>query len=267
MEEISFRGEKYVKATVIAKQLGYTSDYVGQLCRGEQVKARLVGRSWYVEEESIKAHKKSRYRSTLAKTKESVQETKKAAEISARTVAGTGPRYMSRIVSYEDDSTDLLPSISKQSSPKASSRLEDKISSISINRVHGYEKYSDVSPSKAPESSRLANEATSIPIRPQVRIISANANTVPSFEQKIAKSRPVLPTRKPVKGRVVTNKGKNGRVANFFIILAAIVLGVLPYTGLFISSGASFFEGDLSQAYELNLNEELQNFDWKKLSI
>ncbi len=69
MNSISINNENYVKATDIARELGYTADYVGQLCRAGKVQAELVGRSWYVSEESIRAHKKNRYRSTKTASK------------------------------------------------------------------------------------------------------------------------------------------------------------------------------------------------------
>jgi len=72
MNSISIDNEKYVKATDIARELGYTADYVGQLCRSKKVEAQLVGRSWYVLEGSIHEHKKTRYRSTKAASKATV---------------------------------------------------------------------------------------------------------------------------------------------------------------------------------------------------
>lgn len=75
MEALELNGATYVKATAIARELGYTADYVGQLCRGGKVDAELVGRSWYVREESIRAHKKNRYRSNTAKTVTALKET------------------------------------------------------------------------------------------------------------------------------------------------------------------------------------------------
>ena len=67
-------GEKsYVKASVLARELGYTADYIGQLCRGKKVDAKLVGRSWYVEKDSIQSHKSTRYRSTGVKTHQAIE--------------------------------------------------------------------------------------------------------------------------------------------------------------------------------------------------
>lgn len=56
-ESLEFDGKRYISSKRAASLVGYTKDYVGQLCRGGKVEARLVGRSWYVSEESIRKHK------------------------------------------------------------------------------------------------------------------------------------------------------------------------------------------------------------------
>lgn len=132
MEEISVKGEKYVKASVIAKKFGYTQDYVGQLCRGEQVKATLLGRSWYVNEESLIEHKKGRYRSNLAKSKEAVRKfTEEKLVIPSVPAVFKSPLIRS---TYEEDQSDLLPSLGNRSVEPAISvanadeeKLEDTV--------------------------------------------------------------------------------------------------------------------------------------------
>lgn len=79
MESIQLDGKKYIKASTIAKELGYTADYVGQLCRANKVDSQLVGRSWYAEEASIRAHKKNRQRSSKAYSIRTLEDT--AAEL------------------------------------------------------------------------------------------------------------------------------------------------------------------------------------------
>ena len=46
-------GEKYISSKQVAKITGYTSDYVGQLCRLGKVKCRRISRDWMVSERSI----------------------------------------------------------------------------------------------------------------------------------------------------------------------------------------------------------------------
>ena len=53
----------YISARRAAEIAGYTADYVGQLCRAGKVQCRMVGRTWYVNEESILNHQKSAFNS------------------------------------------------------------------------------------------------------------------------------------------------------------------------------------------------------------
>lgn len=115
MEEISVKNKKYLKAKVIARELGYTTDYVGQLCRAGKVDAELVGRTWYVDPESIKDHKGNRYRSSKASTARTLH-----ADVKHNQPAEQENFYSHRtrpVANYESDEADLLPQPAKKSSP------------------------------------------------------------------------------------------------------------------------------------------------------
>jgi hypothetical protein len=56
-ESLTLEGRKYVSSGRAARLYGYTKDYVGQLCRAGKLDAQLIGRSWYVSEDSIRKHK------------------------------------------------------------------------------------------------------------------------------------------------------------------------------------------------------------------
>lgn len=62
MDVITHNGVSYKKATAVAKEFGYTTDYIGQLCRAKKVDARLVGRAWYVNVADLEEHKRNRYK-------------------------------------------------------------------------------------------------------------------------------------------------------------------------------------------------------------
>lgn len=47
----------YISARRAAEITGYTSDYVGQLCRANKIESKIVGRAWFVVEQSILQHK------------------------------------------------------------------------------------------------------------------------------------------------------------------------------------------------------------------
>lgn len=57
MNELTIDGKIYISSKKAAEVTGYAKDYIGQLCREGHVEARMVGRSWYVLESSIRAHR------------------------------------------------------------------------------------------------------------------------------------------------------------------------------------------------------------------
>jgi excisionase family DNA binding protein len=56
---ILIEGKEYISSDRAAKLVGYTKDYVGQLARAGKIKSKRIGRSWYIEEDSINKHKLS----------------------------------------------------------------------------------------------------------------------------------------------------------------------------------------------------------------
>ena len=50
-------GKNYISSARAAQLVGYTKDYVGQLARAGKIDSKLIGRSWYVAEDSITKHK------------------------------------------------------------------------------------------------------------------------------------------------------------------------------------------------------------------
>lgn len=61
MKKVTLNGIDFVKASEVAKEFNYTTDYIGQLCRSKKVNARLIGRSWFVNIPSIEAHREARH--------------------------------------------------------------------------------------------------------------------------------------------------------------------------------------------------------------
>lgn len=57
MDELTIGDKIYISSKKAALITGYAKDYVGQLCREGHVEATMVGRSWYVLESSIRAHR------------------------------------------------------------------------------------------------------------------------------------------------------------------------------------------------------------------
>jgi len=118
MNSLTVEGKNYVKASVIARDLGYTADYVGQLCRAGKVKAELVGRTWYVDKDSIKSHKTTRYRSVHKKTVDALKDDIAIAlkEAPANTFGAHFYDHSkkSNVQSYLQDTAALIPEVSKE---------------------------------------------------------------------------------------------------------------------------------------------------------
>ncbi len=111
MEKLVLDGKEFVKAARAAKDLGYTSDYVGQLCRSGKVSAHLVGRSWYVNVDELGTHKVEKKR--ISRTKAREQAKKAIAENKARRLAvNTAPKKEVSIT-YEHDDSVLIPETRK----------------------------------------------------------------------------------------------------------------------------------------------------------
>jgi hypothetical protein len=58
-DALILQDKKYISAKRAAVIFGYSSDYVGQLCREGKIECTMVGRSWFVSEESVLKHKVS----------------------------------------------------------------------------------------------------------------------------------------------------------------------------------------------------------------
>jgi len=52
-----FEGKKYISSRRASEISDYASDYIGQLCRAGKLDSRMIGRSWFVTEESLHLHK------------------------------------------------------------------------------------------------------------------------------------------------------------------------------------------------------------------
>jgi hypothetical protein len=52
-------GKTYIPSRRAAEISGYSLDYIGELCRSKKLECLMVGRSWYVTQKSLSAHKSS----------------------------------------------------------------------------------------------------------------------------------------------------------------------------------------------------------------
>ena len=111
MEVLVLDGKEFVKASKAAKELGYASDYVGQLCRSGKITAHLVGRTWYVNKLELSNHKTEKKRNSRVKAREyakkTIEEFRQKASVEKQNI------YKNIDISYEKDDTDLIPKTRK----------------------------------------------------------------------------------------------------------------------------------------------------------
>jgi hypothetical protein len=111
METLTLGGKQYVKATKAARDLGYATDYVGQLCRTGKVDAHLVGRTWYVNVDMLGAHRVEKKRNARLKAREYAQ--KSIAEARNLNVAQSAKGYRNIEIRYQPDTRPVLPDTKK----------------------------------------------------------------------------------------------------------------------------------------------------------
>lgn len=125
---IFFDGKGYLSAAKAAEETGYTQDYVGQLARSGSVLSRQVGNRWYIQRESILAHKEEKdallaavqsQAVGLAKKADQRLETKSIGQFSKNTAyLGSEP-----LLTYHTEAQqDLLPMTAK---PESGAHHED----------------------------------------------------------------------------------------------------------------------------------------------
>jgi hypothetical protein len=130
MDTVDVNGVSYEKASLLAKEFKYTSDYIGQLCRAKKVEAQLIGRTWYVNRSSLENHRATKYGKNKnpldEKTFEySVKINKSRIDVEpflkrnvAKMIDSKSKNFQKRMdwnpVKYESDQSELLPTISIQ---------------------------------------------------------------------------------------------------------------------------------------------------------
>jgi len=169
MDTVILDGVQYIKATEAAKQFDYTSDYVGQLCRGKKVVARLVGRTWFVNPESLQEHKDGARPGKPKTAADDANEPQDAAEsvtINRRDVepvlTGKATRSLqsepaapesptTRSVRYETDAESLYPPLQKSPSGKPPRRLAIEYHNGRRVKVKGPKKQARFAPTDLPD--------------------------------------------------------------------------------------------------------------------
>lgn len=204
MDVLSLDGKNYIKANVIARELGYTADYVGQLCRSGKIDAQLIGRSWYVYKDSIRDHKNTRYRSTKVKTVQELRNNIRVEESQPVKISHFYTNHHKRkAVSYSPDNTELIPSVDRLS--KKSGTLDIKLADAKDLSIDSQDKGYRITTPKLPK----------IKFHGSVKVIDYDADAANAATADSGKN---VSAEHPLAGHVVhpkeVNKLKSENIAN-----------------------------------------------------
>ncbi len=104
-KELEFNGKIYISSKRGGEITGYTHDYIGQLCRSGKIKGQLVGRTRFVDKESLLAH--------MEKNTGEEERVTPAIFFASNGAPVTPPVFSSR-ASIEDTSARKIPIIKKE---------------------------------------------------------------------------------------------------------------------------------------------------------
>ncbi|MDE1946827.1 MAG: hypothetical protein KGI23_03055, partial [Patescibacteria group bacterium] len=134
---IEIDGKIFISASRAAEITRYSKDYIGQLCRHAKVKAKLIGRGWFVEEADLLRYKKE---SDEQQNNRRHQASEIAKEIYRKDENGyfreipTAPK--TEKISYFSDDRPLMPIISKVVSQTAESAIDKPaVSAAGISQI------------------------------------------------------------------------------------------------------------------------------------
>jgi len=151
MEKVVLDGVSYLKASAAAKQFKYTADYIGQLCRAKKIDARLVGRTWFVNPESLINHKSNKYSTVRSKSEDQATDITSNIKVispvlknsTAKSLRHEGhqPEESRNLkVAYEVDDESLIPEIIKREVKPPKSITVEPYNAKKIKVKGGYKK-------------------------------------------------------------------------------------------------------------------------------
>lgn len=111
-DNLILEGKNYISARRAALIINYAQDYVGQLCRAGKLDCRMVGRSWFVTEESLLAHRAAAIEPKSTEIMKVVEE--KIEEKKIEVVAVEEAKEAVSEFKYEAEKAPLLPALGKK---------------------------------------------------------------------------------------------------------------------------------------------------------
>jgi hypothetical protein len=184
--EIEVNNKKYVASKIAAKESGYTQDYIGQLARAGEIRAERSGGLWYVDMDSVGAHKVNAAKN-VSKPPRANTGTHKADSV----VTFDGKEYVSsrrgaKITGYNQDYVTQLARSEKISSRQIGNRWYVSKNELTANKKHNDALLASV------QSESVGFKKENVEIRgdfndpnPILSYFSDEKDLIPSVPQKV----------------------------------------------------------------------------------
>lgn len=161
MDELVIGDKTYISSKRAAAITGYAKDYIGQLCREGRVEAKLVGRSWYVYEPSLKKHRFKEEGAAIEEVTPVENKEEAPAEISGLSEISNEQAILEDSPKYQAEETPILPNISteKDSQEVPESEREQEVEEVDIPMERtsevqtAWEEWFQKDPARSPKTS------------------------------------------------------------------------------------------------------------------
>ncbi len=177
MDTVVFADKKYIKASKAALASGYTADYVGQLCRKGKIDAVLLGKTWYVHEDSLNSHKQNSDRANGEVTRKDVRKQREELinQEAPRTKVATESAHWRRLletpISYSSESENLIPH------PVRTQSSENLTEDLTTTEDDEREETESSQSKELDQETEEAAEIAEIPITIRKEVQSTRTNT------------------------------------------------------------------------------------------
>jgi len=153
MDELEIDGKKYLSSKRAAREHKYHIDYIGQLIRAGKVVGKKVGRSWYVEEASLKSYLLAEAGAPAAPSTPAIEPAFQQAP--AETPAAPEPAYRAPV--EQEPLPPVHQEIIEEQKQEAPAPAAFQIREAPLERVVHFSK-----PASAPVQQKLASTLTYI---------------------------------------------------------------------------------------------------------
>lgn len=140
-DSINFDGKIYISSRRAAEMSKYSNDYIGQLCRGGKVVSRMVGRTWFVDKDSLFVYKRTAEEAFRNRCRDVSRDQEKILNsapnaVNMLQVAVPAVSPIEWTFTYESDNGPLLPEIRKAfpKLPQFSQKIKSENSNVLFKR-------------------------------------------------------------------------------------------------------------------------------------